>query len=340
MQEKLDIISWDSFDDCTNPTIAWDLMYCNFLNVLNGLAPRVSLMRVNEKDPWVTTELLSLVRERDELKPKSDRYMINDNFVSFKKKHNLVKRSVITAKRNYIISRFKKADKNPKKYWKDLRNVFPSDKSKSSDKSTIILNDDLGSVLPVNQQSYSMIISLRWFKLASLIQRDNSSYLSGFDNARLIKMNTWEPINFEERVMRLFNLVLETGEFPDIWKVACVIPLYKSGCKKSVDNYRPISLLHLMGKLLEKALHRRLYCFLDNTDFIAQEHRPNLGTENAISNLLKYFYENINNKNSILSIYFDLSKAFNTINHSILLLKLKYYGISDVCLRLIKKYLS
>lgn len=189
-------------------------------------------------------------------------------------------------------------------------------------------------------------------------------------------MQSWEPVNFEEvinlvegieldkssnveliqtrflkdclrcqpdRVMNLFNLILDTSKFPDQWKIACIIPLHKGGCKKSVNDYRPISLLPIMGKLLEKVLHRRLYCFLAETEFFAKEQcgfGPNLATEDAITNLLKYFYSNINNKNLILSIYFDLSKAFDTIDHSILLLKLKHFGITGSCLKLLNNYLS
>lgn len=143
--------------------------------------------------------------------------------------------------------------------------------------------------------------------------------------------------------MNLFNLILDTGTFPDLWKVACIVPLHKGGCKKVVNNYRPISLLPIMGKLLEKALHRRIYRYLEKIDFFADEQcgfRPNLGTEDAISNLLEYFYNNINNKKLILSIYFDLSKAFDTIDHIILRLKLRHSGITDSCLKLLTNYLS
>lgn len=93
---------------------------------------------------------------------------------------------------------------------------------------------------------------------------------------------------------------------------------------------------------MEKVLHKRIFRFLDSKNFFANEQcgfRPKLGTEDAIGNLLKYYYQNINNKNSILSIYFDLSKAFDTINHSVLLTKLKHYGFINLCYKLLEDYL-
>lgn len=100
-------------------------------------------------------------------------------------------------------------------------------------------------------------------------------------------------------VMNLVNLALHTGKFPYLWKIACIIPLHKGGVKTAVNNYRPISLLPLMGKLLEKALHRRLYCYLDIVQFFNEEQcgfRPKRGTDDAISNLLEDTYNNINQK--------------------------------------------
>lgn len=109
------------------------------------------------------------------------------------------------------------------------------------------------------------------------------------------------PVMCAREINETFSLVLTTGKFPDKWKIACVIPLHKGGNKTAVHNYRPISLLPLVGKLMEKIMHRRIYKFLDTNNFFAKEEcgfRPKIGTEDAIANLLNYFYRNINNKNS------------------------------------------
>lgn len=177
LQQNLGNIDWVDFDNCAMPAPAWDLMYKNFLSALNIVAPFVTLTRVNEKDPWVTSELLSLVRERDDLKAKSDRFIVNDNFLCFKKKRNLVKRMAINAKREFIISRLKNSDKNPKKYWNELRRVFPSDKSKDRNRPTIILNDSQGQLLPLDQvaDTFNTHFSEIGTKLANCIIKDNST---------------------------------------------------------------------------------------------------------------------------------------------------------------------
>lgn len=94
---------------------------------------------------------------------------------------------------------------------------------------------------------------------------------------------------------------------------------------------------------MEKVLHKRIYKFLHNKNFFAKVQcgfRPEMGTEDAIAHVLDYFYRNVDNKNSILSIYFDLSKAFDTIDHSVLLVKLKQYGISNRCYELLEDNLK
>lgn len=82
-------------------------------------------------------------------------------------------------------------------------------------------------------------------------------------------------------------------------KLCCVVPLFKTGNRKKVYNYRPVTQLPVIGKLLEKLIHRRILSFLDDSKFLAPAQggfRPNLGTETTITTLLTYIYEKINEK--------------------------------------------
>lgn len=147
----------------------------------------------------------------------------------------------------------------------------------------------------------------------------------------------------KDKLCILFNKILTDGEFPLEWKQATIIPIFKSGNQKEVSNNRPISLLPLLAKLIEKIIHTRLLNFLNRTDFFTPLQcgfRPNLGTNDSIASLLNYTYNQLNNNNPVSAIFFDLSKAFDSIDHRILKLKLHAAGINGKCLSLLENYLS
>ena len=128
----------------------------------------------------------------------------------------------------------------------------------------------------------------------------------------------------------LFNLSLDSGIVPDCLKIAKVIPIYKKGDKKSVNNYRPISLLNNINKILEKVVAKRIGKFFEKYHIIydfqfgfRQKHSTALALLEVIDNC----YNKLDDSNYVLGIYFDLQKAFDSVDHEILLKKLFHYGI-------------
>ena len=141
----------------------------------------------------------------------------------------------------------------------------------------------------------------------------------------------------------LFNKSLEEGIFPEIFKWADVIPLFKSGDTSETKNYRPISLLPTFSKVLEKLLYKRVYTFLDNTGQIYQSQygfRSKHSREHAVQELVGKILKGIENKKYTAAIFLDLSKAFDSLEHHVLLTKLSCYGIRGVALKWFESYLS
>ena len=146
---------------------------------------------------------------------------------------------------------------------------------------------------------------------------------------------------FSYDLSKLFNLCIEHSLFPDELKRARVVPLHKGGPKDSVKNYRPISILPTLSKIFEKCLHKRLYSFVEPLIFNNQfGFRKGYSTEQALNTAVKSVINSIDNKSHCAGLFIDLSKAFDTINHNILLSKLENMGVRGVALDLFKSYLS
>jgi hypothetical protein len=123
----------------------------------------------------------------------------------------------------------------------------------------------------------------------------------------------------------IYNASLESGIFPDQQKVAKVIPVYKKGEKKDIQNYRPIALLSVFSKLLEKLVHNRLMAFIEGNGVITEaQHgfRMMKSTETAMQTFIQSTQEAIEKKVNPIGIFFDLTKAYDVLNHKVLLSKL------------------
>ena len=141
----------------------------------------------------------------------------------------------------------------------------------------------------------------------------------------------------------IFNKSLEEGSFPEDMKHADVIPLHKSTERYAVNNYRPISLLITISKVLEEIVYVRTYNFLCNTNQLYQSQygfRKGHSCENAICQLLGTIAKNREEKKHTIGIFIDLSKAFDTLNHEMLLHKMSKYGIRGLTLDWFRSYLK
>lgn len=140
-----------------------------------------------------------------------------------------------------------------------------------------------------------------------------------------------------------FNKCIEQNTFPDQLKVARVLPIYKKGSKADAKNYRPISLLPILSKIYEKLMKTRLLRHLRINNILSNKqfgYQRGVGTVDAISNIIGDVVNKLNIKHKVGGIFLDLSSAFDTINHKILLEKLEHYGVRHSTLKLFDSYLS
>src|SRR5258708_977655 len=133
------------------------------------------------------------------------------------------------------------------------------------------------------------------------------------------------------------------GVFPDLLKIARVVPIHKSGPTNDPTNYRPISLVSNLSKILEKIVASQVIKFLDKYSTLSEmQHgfRSNHSVSTAICDALNFITNNLDKKFHVAGIYLDVAKAFDSIDYNILCYKLQHYGIRGTCLNWFKSYLS
>ena len=142
----------------------------------------------------------------------------------------------------------------------------------------------------------------------------------------------------------LINYSIKEGTFPNCLKHSTIIPIYKKkGDRRNIENYRPISLTSEIAKLFERVIYKRLETFFETNEVYAKSQhgfRKKLSTTTAISDFLNNVYNKLDERFKVSGIFLDLSHAFDTVSHSILIDKLYKYGIRGIPLELIKSYLT
>ena len=190
-------------------------------------------------------------------------------------------------------------------------------------KNSIFLNS-------VTKQEVSKLIDSLPNKLSSGMNKINNVLI------KTIKTSVVTPL------VGIFNSSLAEGTFPKLMKTAIVIPLHKGQSIHELGNFRPISLLLTISKLLEKVMYTRIYNFLNDTHQIYESQygfRAKHSCEHAIGELLSEITKNMESGKQTVSAFLDLSKAFDTLEHLVIFKKFQRYRLRGPCLDWFKSYL-
>ena len=331
---------------------------------------------VNPSEPWMSHGVLISRKQKNFLHNLFLKKPSLENKLNFKNYRNLYNQVIRTAKKLHFERQLAENQKNLRKTWQILFSSINKGGKKKQDISHLTINGKSNSdpyIMAHNFNEFFTSIARKtvenvnpspksptdlitqnpnFFKLS-----DSSLTKTEILNATKLLANKKTPdhtgvsSNFIKQTIsslidplhHIFNLSFNSGVVPIQFKIAKVIPIFKSGDRTSMDNYRPISLLSTFSKILEKLVATRLTSFLTANNILSKWQfgfRPGHSTAHPMIHFLNKITDSLNKKNHTIAIFCDLKKAFDTCDHTILLLKLKKYGVSGTELQWFESYLT
>ena len=201
------------------------------------------------------------------------------------------------------------------------------------------IGQDTASIIPKGAKwGFKHTTEVEVVKIIKSLMNKNSSGYDTLSNKMLKK----EPYVFARLLKPLINESLDVGIFPSCLKTANVIPIHKKGDPTNLNNYRPISLLPVISKVFEKILNAQLTAVIDN-GFIDENQfgfRINHSTEDAVIKFVDQIERDLAMGNHVVSIYIDVSKAFDSCDHEILVSKIGRTGLDEIGIKLMSSYLK
>ena len=325
------------------------------------------------REPWMTPDILADIRRRDRLARNKDRRE------DYKQLRNLIVKKTRKAQKDYLKAQIDGSIGNIKKHWNVIRSVTGKTNSKTETVTTFYykgtlesnpqrnadnmneffasIGKDTNESVGTSRNSASSYLAKHSLKNDNELEFTDVSAVDIVEVSKALNPKTsCDATGIQQNIVlsdieilapmlaHLVNVSQKTGVFPDGCKIARVIPTYKNkGSKTSFDNYRPVALLPVFSKIVEKLIYNKVFEFLVRYQILFETQygfRKGRNTTHATIDFIKTIEEAIETNKYAIGVFCDLSKAFDTLNHEVLLQKLDHYGIRGTANTWFRSYLT
>ena len=365
LNEDFSQVNWDQILGFANNTqdldMAWSKFKSIFFEQVDKHIPKIKI-KSEFQPPWFDSEAYELCREKERHRTMYKATKNYEDYLKFSKCRRDIKHLVNNKKRdnfgdendpNYINKKFWSYVKTANNSHRIPEDVYHNDVHKRDSTSQAELfnqffyaqfSQESKYDIPMSgnlQDNHMFHIDFTHFHTITLLRNINPNKAQGPDgiHGRILK-NCAATLAYP--LTKLFKLPYYSGHIPADWKLANVVPVHKKGSKNNVENYRPISLTSIVMKQFEKIIKNELMTKCEHYINSSQHSfLPKLSCTTQMVTFTDSLSVSLNNNYRTDVIYFDFAKAFDSVNHDILLHKLKYkYQIDGLLLKFIVNYLK
>ena len=370
---KLSNKVWNDLLVCDDVETAYSLFMDNFIEMYNDSFPLKAFKKgYKTKKIWLSEGMKRSIKRKNKLFKRFKRSGKLEHEEQYKSYRNRLNKILSNAQRAYYEKILEENKGNLRKSWQILKDIinrkkqsktctrFLVDNSITTDKDKIAqgfnkfyinVGPNLASKIPKDNRSPTFYIKQK-ITDAMLVTSVDENEVEEIVKSLKDGSAGWDAISshivkktydkFLLPLTHIMNLSICSGIFPSQMKIARVIPLFKSGDSTLFSNYRPVSVLPLFSKILERLMYKRLLAFVNKHNLLYRNqfgfranHSPNL----ALILLMDKISGALERGDYVLGLFLDFSKAFDTVNHEILFEKLSAYGVVGTSLDWFKSYL-
>ena len=334
-----------------------------FSSCLEICAPVVTRTVKGTPAPWMSSDIREAMKNRDKLQKQLN---VDTHNVELRERYKTAKRYVKTlintTKTEHYQDRLRDCKGNTSATWKVIDEIIPNQKNKNNTHNFTNMKEKVEEFNNFFSSVGESAFRRSQEKLRKEVDMVNRPHINNYNVNSFFRpnpvdvntvilivkdLNATNSIGSDGIALRflrdalcvivpyltcIVNTSLVTGVFPESWKHALVVPLYKNGDPDIVNNYRPVSILPVVSKILEKIVAKQLSEYLEENKLLSNtQHgfRPMLSTETALTTITDKIYESMDNKKIAMLTLCDLSKAFDSVHHQTLLHKCSLLNIDE-----------